>query len=262
MKTEHKRMTKLQIVFTVLFLVIAIVSLLYGIAIYSIHSGSKFFTVWFGLSGLSVLLAALTGFGLIGKIPTFVRIAALVVIGLCFLLLLYTQIRILTHFNDKAPSDLDYIVVLGAQMRPSGPSLVLQFRLDTAAEYLKNNPGTVCIVSGGMGPNETEPEAFGMRDYLISKGIDPSRILTESGSGNTIQNILYSKELMDEENSSVGIVTNNFHVYRGTALARKQGFSNVYGIPAPSSPAYLPNNMLREFVGILKDTLQGNMNFF
>jgi len=67
---------------------------------------------------------------------------------------------------------------------------------------------------------------------------------------------------MDEENSSVGIVTNNFHVYRGTALARKQGFSNVYGIPAPSSPAYLPNNMLREFVGILKDTLQGNMNFF
>ena len=255
-------MTTVKIFFTIVFLVIAILSLLYGIAIYSIRSGSKFYTVWFALSALSLILCTCTIFGLFAKIPKPVRIGGLIVVALAFLTFLYTQIRILTYFNDKAPSNLDYIVVLGAQMRPDGPSVVLQFRLDTAAQYLKDNPDTICIVSGGMGPNETEPEAYGMRDYLISKGIDPARILIEDRSGNTIQNILFSKELMDEEHSSVGIVTNNFHVYRGVALARKQGFSDVCGIPAPSSPAYLPNNMLREFVGILKDTLQGNMNFF
>lgn len=255
-------MTTIQIFLIVIFLVLALLFAVYGIAIFSIHSGSRFYMVWFGLSGLCLILAAFTRFGLFGKISMPVRVIALSILGLCVLLFLYTQIRILTHFKDTAPDNLDYIIVLGAQMRPDGPSVVLRYRLDKAADYLKENPETVCIVSGGKGPNETVPEADGMRDYLISQGIASSRIITENRSGNTIQNILYSKQLMRSPDASVGIVTNNFHVYRGTALAKKQGLTRVYGISARSSFGYLPNNMLREFVGILKDSLLGNMNFF
>ena len=262
MKTESKKMTTIQIFYFVLFLVLALLFALYGFAIFSIHSGSRFYLVWFGLCGLSALLAVFTKFGLFGKISMPVRIIALSILGICLLVFLYTQVRIMTHFRDTAPDNLDYVIVLGAQMRPDGPSVVLRYRLDNAYEYLKNNPDTVCIVSGGKGPNETEPEAYGMRDYLISKGIDASKIITEDKSGNTIQNILYSKELMSSPDASVGIVTNNFHVYRGTALAKKQGLTNVHGISARSSYGYLPNNMLREFVGILKDSLLGNMYFF
>lgn len=255
-------MTTIQIFLIVIFLVLALLFAVYGIAIFSIHSGSRFYMVWFGLSGLCLILAAFTKFGLFGKISMPVRVIALSILGLCVLLFLYTQIRILTHFRDTAPDNLDYIIVLGAQMRPDGPSVVLRYRLDTAVKYLNESPETICIVSGGKGPNETNPEADGMRDYLISEGIDSSRIITENKSGNTIQNILYSKQLMRSPDASVGIVTNNFHVYRGTALAKKQGLTRVYGISARSSFGYLPNNMLREFVGILKDSLLGNMNFF
>ena len=54
-------------------------------------------------------------------------------------------------------------------------------------------------------------------------------------------------------------LTNNFHVTRAAALARKQGLTNVYAIAAPSDPAYLPNNMFREFFGLTKDFLAGNL---
>lgn len=54
---------------------------------------------------------------------------------------------------------LDYIIVLGAQVRKDGPSPVLKYRLDKAVEYLNENPDTVCIVSGGQGSNEPWSEA-------------------------------------------------------------------------------------------------------
>lgn len=41
-----------------------------------------------------------------------------------------------SHFDDDGGDDLDYIIVLGAQVYKSGPSSVLKYRLDKAAEYL------------------------------------------------------------------------------------------------------------------------------
>ena len=61
------------------------------------------------------------------------------------------------------------------------------------------------------------------------------------------------------EAASVGIVTNNFHVYRGTRLAVKQGFRTVCGLAAPSDIPMQANNMVREFFGVMKDLLYGNM---
>lgn len=146
---------------------------------------------------------------------------------------------------------LDYIIVLGAQVRKDGPSPVLKYRLDKAVEYLNENPDTVCIVSGGQGSNEPWSEAEGMARYLQEKGIDTARILTEDQSQTTGQNITNSKKLM-KEGASVGIVTNNFHVFRALQIAKKYGLSDVCGIAADSTPKYLPNNMLREFFAEMK----------
>ena len=97
-----------------------------------------------------------------------------------------------------------------------------------------------------------------MANYLMQKGIDKDRIRKEESSQNTIQNIRFSMALMEEE-SSVGIITNNFHLFRALAITKKQGLSNCVGIPADSKAIYLPNNMLREFFGILKDFCVGNL---
>ena len=98
-----------------------------------------------------------------------------------------------------------------------------------------------------------------MKKYLVENGISKDRILEEDRSFNTVQNMKYSVKFLDNKEASVGIVTNNFHLFRAVRLAKKQGISNVYGISAESTVFYLPNNMLREFFGILKDFAVGNL---
>ena len=98
-----------------------------------------------------------------------------------------------------------------------------------------------------------------MKEYLVQAGIPTDRILVEDKALNTVQNIQYSKALMSSPDRPTAIVTNNFHVTRGLALARRQGLTNVYAIAAPSNPFYLPNNMFREFFGLTKDFLLGNI---
>ena len=165
----------------------------------------------------------------------------------------------MSRYHDKGEADLDYIIVLGAQMKPAGPSAVLKFRLDEAYEYLVVNENTICIVSGGQGSNEPCTEAEGMYRYLVDKGISPSRIMMEDQSTDTSENIAYSAKLIGDYSADVGIVTNNFHVFRGVQLARHQGFENVCGIAARSNVYFQLNNMVREFFGILKDTVCGNL---
>jgi uncharacterized SAM-binding protein YcdF (DUF218 family) len=55
-----------------------------------------------------------------------------------------------------------------------------------------------------------------------------------------------------EETATVGIVTNNFHVFRAVQTAKREGLENVCGIAADTTKLYLPNNMLREFFGEVK----------
>ena len=131
--------------------------------------------------------------------------------------------------------------------------------LDTAYDYLVENENTLCIVSGGQGANEPHSEAQGMYDYLVEKGIAKERIIMEDKSTDTSENIAFSSVFLDMEKDRVGIVTNNFHVFRGVHLAKHQGIRNVCGIAAPSNIYFQLNNMVREFFGILKDLVCGNL---
>jgi uncharacterized SAM-binding protein YcdF (DUF218 family) len=238
---------------------LAALSCLYGALILSLASGTKFYLVWFGIGALFALAAVSVHTGAWRQLPADVRIAVRVVLAVVVVGIVAIGALISTQFRAKAPKDLDAIVVLGAQVKTTGPSRVLAYRLNTAADYLKANPKTRCIVSGGRGPNEPETEASAMRRYLIQKGIAPNRIHVENHSQNTVENIKYSAKLIDIKGDRIGIVTNNFHVYRGLSLAKKAGYRHVYGIAAPSTPLYLPNNMLREVLGVVKDKAAGNI---
>ena len=235
----------------------------YGVAVLLVHSGTLFFAVWFGLAALFLFAAWAVYAGWWAAAPTAAKRIVLAACAVIAVWLVATSALVLSAFNangdESTGDDLDCIIVLGAQVRENGPSAVLQFRLDTAAAYLSEHPSTRCIVSGGQGPNEPVPEAHIMARYLEQCGIDSSRITIEDESLNTDQNIRNCMALLDAENDRVGIVTNNFHIFRGVALARKQGIANVYGISAPSTPFYLPNNLLRESLSITKDFLAGNM---
>ena len=190
-------------------------------------------------------------FGVWSKLPGALRkcfIGMVSVGGVCFLII---EGCVISGFSRHGEPKLDYIIVLGAQVYEHGPSRVLKYRLDEAIEYLNDNPDTMCIVSGGKGHNEPFAEAIGMADYFKKNGISEERIVLETKSLTTEQNISNSMELM-EKDSSVGIVTNNFHMFRAIQIAKKQGLKNVCGIAAESTQLYLHNNMLREFFAMVK----------
>ena len=58
-----------------------------------------------------------------------------------------------------ARSDLDYLVVLGAQVKGETVSNSLRLRLDEALDYLEENPRTRVVVTGGKGPGGGPPSA-------------------------------------------------------------------------------------------------------
>lgn len=198
-------------------------------------------------------------FNIWDKIPLIFRRIFLAAVLIGAVLFIIVEGCIISRFHDKGKADLDYIIVLGAQMKPAGPSAVLKFRLDAAYDYLTENEGTICVVSGGQGSNEPCTEAEGMYRYLTDKGIAPERILMEDRSTDTSENIAYSKSLIGRTDVSVGIVTNNFHVFRGVHLAKAAGFQDVCGISARSNVYFQLNNMVREFFGIMKDLVCGNL---
>lgn len=103
------------------------------------------------------------------------------------------------------------------------------------------------------------PAARGMCEYLTAKGIGPDRIFMEDQSKNTFQNLSFSAEFLDRENDSVGVVSNNFHIFRAEKIAKKAGYANVFGIAARGDAFLQCNNMVREFFGVLKDFFVGNM---
>ena len=243
----------------ILFTIIGILCILYGIMVLMIRSGTTFFVVWFALGAFFLLLGFLVHNHLLEKLPKILRTLLLIAICAGILMLAVCEGFVLCGFSSRAPAGLDYLIVLGAQVREDGPSAVLKYRLDAAAQYLQENNSTICIVTGGKGAAEPFPEGQGMKDYLVKAGIPEERIIVEDRALNTVQNIQYSMALMSSPNAPTAIVTNNFHVTRGLALARGQGLTDVYAIAAPSDPLFLPNNMLREFFGLTKDFLLGNL---
>lgn len=160
----------------------------------------------------------------------------------------------------SAPQGLDYVIVLGARVNGREPSGALRNRIQAAAEYLAANPGTMAVLSGGQGADEEISEAQCMYEELAARGVDPARLILEDQSTDTSENLRFSRTLIPE-GASVGLVTNNFHIFRSLALARGLGWKNIAGVPVTTSLLSLPHYLMREFIGVVYDALRGNLAF-
>ena len=231
---------------------LAALSFIYGYIIFRIRSGAHFFLVWWMIGVLLVLTGIGLRMGFFDIIPKWMNVSLIVISISITLLIGIVLIRIISFSTDEPDRNLDYIIVLGAQVRENGPSKTLLYRLKAAEKYLKENTGTICIVSGGRGKNEIMSEAEAMKRYLISAGIDENRIIMEDESTDTDENIRFSKKYI-RDGASVGLVTNDFHLCRGIFLCEKHGLKNVSPVRADSEPFYRPNNYFREALAFIKD---------
>lgn len=241
-------------IFFIINIILSVISSLYGISILNVNSGTLFFLIWFLISAFLIVIDCLIYFKVFEKYKVFKRIFIFVcTIGICVFLTILGLI--LSKMNVKPVNNLDYIIVLGAQVKENGPSVVLKYRLDRAVSYLKENINTLVIVSGGQGVNEPATEASVMKKYLINEGINEERIIIEDQSNTTKENLINSKKLIGD-NKSIGIVTNNFHMYRALLIGEKYKV-NAVGIPSNSNAYYLPNNLLREMFAFIKFIILG-----
>lgn len=230
---------------------LATLSLIYGVLVRAAGSGTMFFMVWFAIAVVLVLFGVSLHCSLWKKVPVWIKGGLTGIVALGFVAFLIVEGCVISHMNDQGEDKLDYIIVLGAQVYKDGPSPVLKYRLDRAIEYLEQNPDTYCILSGGQGPNEPKAEAQGMADYMIRQGISEIQLVIEPESMSTEENIANSMKHM-RDGASVGIVTNDFHMFRALQIAHKQGLIDACGISAESMRLYLLNNMLREFLAEIK----------
>lgn len=214
---------------------------------------------WMWPLGGALLIPA--GFAcLTDRIPRWIRYAwrGLLCVGIALVLVL--ECLVVSGMFSKGPENLDYLIVLGARVEEDGsPSPALRRRLNRTLEYLADNPDTVVIASGGQGTDEVISEAACIRNELAAAGIDEGRIIVEDRSTKTSENLVYSRELMTSPDAEVGLVTNNYHVFRAVKLAEKAGLTNVHGVAAKYTGYTLFHYMIREAACLIADFCLGNL---
>ena len=182
---------------------------------------------------------------------------------LCFGILIFlgTEIIILNASKGSPETDCSYIVVLGAKVNGTSPSLSLSDRIRAAESYLKAHPDTIAVLSGGQGPDEGIPEAECMFNELTKRGIAPERLWLEPNSTSTWENLNFSLDIIEEKTgtrpASIGLLSSEYHLYRAGLFAKDCGVEAI-GIPAATSwPSIRLNYFLREVAGVWHYILLG-----
>ncbi|SES24199.1 DUF218 domain-containing protein [Psychrobacillus sp. OK032] len=159
--------------------------------------------------------------------------------------------------EPKANGSNEYAIVLGAKVNKGNvPSLSLQYRLEAALAYAVENPHVKLVVSGGQGPDEDIEEALVMKNFLLDNGIAEERIIVESRSTSTYENLLFSQELLPDGVDSVTIITSDYHLHRAKKLALKLGWDT--DVVAAETPEVVAGKVrLRERAALLKTYIVG-----
>lgn len=193
------------------------------------------------------------------QLPDWISMAGYVLLAAGICLFTFLLICVIHGMQAKGKPGLEYVVVLGAQVRGQKPSKALKMRLEAARAYARENPDTVLILSGGQGPGEDITEAKCMAEYLLVHGIGKGQMILEERSVSTRENLVFSDQLTGCSHGNCGILSNNFHIYRALCLARKIGYQDLCGIGAKSDLIMQVHYVIRETAALIKEKISGNI---
>lgn len=150
----------------------------------------------------------------------------------------YQYISISRVGGAAQPQQADVIIVLGAAVWAEGPSPALEARVNHAAHLYKEGFADNLILTGGLGVHPPT-EARVMKEVLKDLGVEREALYLEERAKNTLENIKYSKGIMDRQDwESALIVTDFFHIKRALLIAEDLGIEEAHGAPAQNSPLY------------------------
>ena len=110
------------------------------------------------------------------------------------------------------------ILILGNRLSKSGKmTKILKERLDKAIKYYNKND--VFLVSGGNIAKAKHTEAYMMKKYLL-KNLPNAKIITESKSISTKENIKFSKNILKDYKCDILLVTSKDHLKKVSKLVK------------------------------------------
>lgn len=235
--------------------VVAAVLLVLGLVVKAMPGYSFSALILWGMSGLAVSYQLLHIFGKKRKKSAKILRRCLTVC-LCAGILAATVTGCFVYRGALGDPEQDcrYVIVLGAGVNGSVPSLSLRERIDAAYDYLVAHPDTICVVSGGQGNNEDISEAECMFRELTAMGIDADRVWMEDKATSTRENLRFSMALIEARTGNrpetVGLISSEYHLFRAGLMAQDEGVRAI-GIPAETTWITLRiNYFLREIVAV------------
>lgn len=221
----------------------------------TVHGHSFLGLVCFAIAGVIVC------YGLIGVLAVNYKEAARLAKTaltslLCLGCLVYaiTEVIIIRASFGAPETACKYVVVLGAKVNGTAPSVSLQDRIHAAYDYLTRHPNAVAVLSGGQGEDEGISEARCLQRELTAMGISPERLWLEEKSTSTWENLNFSLDIIEEKTGmrpdSIGLISSEYHLFRAGLFAKDCGVEAI-GIPAATSwPSIRLNYFLREGAGV------------
>ncbi len=185
------------------------------------------------------------------KIARYV-LALLLAAGFGLFAVLEVQVIAGGRTDDETP--VEAVVILGAGVNGTRPSLSLQVRLEAALLYIADRPDIPIVVSGARGGGESISEAACMADWLVDHGVDPGRVHLEEQARSTAENVRYARAVLSDlgidSGAPVAVVTADYHLYRASLYWDDAGFVPV---AAHMPSRFLPltvNYYIREAFGV------------
>lgn len=206
----------------------------YGVIVLYAGFGTSFAVLWLLIGGFFGATAAGIHFyqKYPERVPLWLPVSFVTLCASGLMIVLVTQILIFGRIPAAAEPSLDYVIVLGAKVKPDGSlSKTLKLRLDKALEYMKENPETMLVLSGAKGDAEPCSEADAMETYLLGQGADPDHLLKEEQSFSTVENLAYSRVMIEKREN----LLEQERKAEADRLLRAQG--EIEGVPETGAPA-------------------------
>ena len=156
---------------------------------------------------------------------------ALVLLGMtAWCIWLYRQIDSVSSHDEAQPADA--IAVFGAAEYSGHPSPILHARLDHAVELYRQQIAPLVITLGGGTDKDSGNTEGGVgRDYLLANGVPFDRIIAETQSIDTEQQVQRLATIATREHfRRIIVVSDGTHLFRIALLCQRAGLT-VYTSP-------------------------------
>ena len=150
----------------------------------------------------------------------------------------------------------DYLLVLGGLViGEETPSDHLAERINSAADYLKENTSCFVIPCGGcFRDGQKKSEALIIKEHLVNLGIDESRFILEDKSTTTFENFENAFEVIKAHSGrnpnelSIAFLSSDYHLHRAGIIAKRCGFDDIGKVSCENKKGRLKNYVREYFV--------------